>query len=89
MNIDDPLSSLGLQEDDDTFTRRRVEEERRKTAETSCMVRSVHEDLLESYEDRAAAAIAASATLEGLLDQIDATSTNVDRSRTSNALQFL
>ena len=57
MSFDDPLSSFGLQESDDTFTSRRVAKERSKTAETSCMVRSAHEELLESYEERAAAAI--------------------------------
>ncbi|MDO6414117.1 hypothetical protein Q4F19_06970 [Sphingomonas sp. BIUV-7] len=50
---------------------RRADEERQKVAETSCMVRSVHEELLETYEAHAAEAAGQSEAINALLDTID------------------
>ncbi|WP_294391570.1 hypothetical protein [uncultured Sphingomonas sp.] len=57
-------------EDEEAFLKRRTEEERRKMTETSCMVRSVHQDLVELYEERSEVARADTAALEALADKI-------------------
>jgi hypothetical protein len=71
MSFDNPRASIDLGESDEAFTRRRAAEERLKIAETSCMVRSVHEELLETYQDRAVASAGDAAAIDALLHRID------------------
>jgi hypothetical protein len=70
MAPDDAQPSIDLGEDDDAFIQRRAAEERQLISKSSCVVRSVHEELLEAYEDRAAAGTD-DPTLGALLERID------------------
>jgi hypothetical protein len=58
-------------ESEEGFLLRRAAGERRKIAETSCMVRSVHEELLETYEERLKEAEAGTAALQAIVRRID------------------
>jgi hypothetical protein len=60
------LAALQLGESDEAYLRRRAGEERQQMAETSCMVRSVHEELAEEYEQRLRDAASVTASLEAL-----------------------
>jgi len=62
---------FGPAEDEASFMLRRAEDERRKIAASSCVVRSVHEDLLEAYEERAAVEDKKAAELADLLSRVD------------------
>jgi hypothetical protein len=70
MALDKTRPVLDLGEDDDAFAQRRAAEERQQIAKSSCVVRSVHEELLEAYEDRAAAGTD-DPPLDDLLERID------------------
>ncbi len=61
---------MAMDEDDQAFLHRRAEEERARMQATSCMVRSVHEELVELYEEREQAAEAETIALEGLLKRL-------------------
>ena len=58
-------------EDEEAFLKRRLEDERQKMAETSCVVRGVHDELADLYEDRLAEAEAETRALEALTARID------------------
>jgi hypothetical protein len=57
-------------ESDEAYLRRRADEERQQMAETSCMVRSVHEEFAEEYEERLQAAEEVTASLESLAKRV-------------------
>lgn len=57
-------------ESDEAYLRRRAGEERQQMVETSCMVRSVHEELAEGYEERLEEAAAVTADLEALIKAV-------------------
>lgn len=61
---------MDLQEDEEAFLRRRMSEEEAKAAQSSCLVRSAHEDLAELYEERGAAAAKETAALKRILDRL-------------------
>ena len=61
---------MQLDEDEEAFLKRRAADERQKMAETSCIVRSVHDEMLELYEERLADAEAETAALRALTDRI-------------------
>jgi hypothetical protein len=60
-----------LDEDEKAFLERRAAEERQKMKETSCIVKAVHEEMVELYEERNQAAEAETAALETLLKRLD------------------
>jgi hypothetical protein len=68
--VDNTQPAVDLGEEDDAFARRRAAGERRLISVSSCVVRSVHEELLEAYEDRAASGTDDPA-LDALLESID------------------
>ena len=63
--MDDQTIMAGA-ESEEAFLHRRAAEERRRMDETSCMVRSVHEELAEGYEERGHAARAEGDALRDL-----------------------
>jgi hypothetical protein len=81
MAPDDTRPPIDLGEDDAAFAQRRAVEERQQIAKSSCMVRSVHEELLEAYEDRAAAGADEPAALDAMLHIIDVESRRAERRR--------
>lgn len=59
-----------MEEDEQTFLARRVAEERQKAKVTSCLVSSVHEEMVELYEEREQTAVSETEALETLLDKL-------------------
>ena len=58
------------QEDEEAFLDRRRREEETKALQSSCMVRSVHEDLAELYAERSGEAAGETIALKKLLDRL-------------------
>lgn len=63
-------SALFAGEDEETFLLRRAVEERRKMAETACVIRALHEDMAETYEDLLRSSRDATAEIEALAARI-------------------
>lgn len=57
-------------EDEISFARRRAAEEKVRMTETSCVVRAVHEEFVELYEQRESEAAAPNLELEAMLARI-------------------
>lgn len=62
---------IGEDEDEQAFLLRRIDEEKARIARSSCLVRAVHEEMAELYEDRAEEAEATTHDLEALLAQLN------------------
>ena len=58
------------EEDEEAFLHRRIEEEEAKAAQSSCLVRSSHEDLAELYQERIVAAADEAAALSAILARV-------------------
>ena len=62
---------MGSPEDEETFLRRRITEEEAKAAQSSCLVRSAHEDLAELYGERSSLAAREAAALASILGDLE------------------
>ena len=58
-------------EEEDAFLRRRADEERRRMTETGCVIRALHEDMAETYEDRLQASRTVAKEFEELASTIE------------------